>query len=167
MAEDGPAGYYVGRPINYDDQKSQPPPPTSQAAAEQVNAQVPGACITDPSLLPGFPVPFLFLSTCLNLVPFGKGRLLRRPCGRQESRRRRPELRCCRSDEQTIGLPCQLFRMLLRRSHCKINSVEKDGSGVKMMDGTSLFGRIEIFFSRFFFQQWHCQFVQSYADADQ
>ncbi|PAN41887.1 hypothetical protein PAHAL_8G076600 [Panicum hallii] len=42
MAEDGPAGYYVGRPINYDDQKSQPPPPTSQAAAEQVNAQVPG-----------------------------------------------------------------------------------------------------------------------------
>jgi hypothetical protein len=103
-------GYYVGRPINYDDQKSQPPPPTSQAAAEQVNAQVPGACITDPSLLPGFPVPFLFLSTCLNLVPFGKGRLLRRPCGRQESRRRRPELRCCRSDEQTIGLPCQLVK---------------------------------------------------------
>jgi len=42
MAEDGPAGYYVGRPMNYDDQKSQPPPATSQATGEQVNAQVPG-----------------------------------------------------------------------------------------------------------------------------
>ncbi|XP_039776516.1 uncharacterized protein LOC120644044 isoform X1 [Panicum virgatum] len=41
MAEDGPAGYYVGRPMNYDDQKSQPPPATSQATGEQVNAQVP------------------------------------------------------------------------------------------------------------------------------
>nr|TKW00128.1 hypothetical protein SEVIR_8G088600v2 [Setaria viridis]TKW00129.1 hypothetical protein SEVIR_8G088600v2 [Setaria viridis] len=44
MAEDGPAGYYVGRPMNHDDQKTQPPPPSSQsqAADEQVNAQVPG-----------------------------------------------------------------------------------------------------------------------------
>ncbi|CAO2143812.1 unnamed protein product [Urochloa humidicola] len=41
MAEDGPAGYYVGRPMNHDDQKSQPPP-QSQAADEKVNAQVPG-----------------------------------------------------------------------------------------------------------------------------
>ncbi|KAF8699407.1 hypothetical protein HU200_000649 [Digitaria exilis] len=41
MAEDGPAGYYVGRPMNHDDQKTQPPPP-SQAVDEQVNAQVPG-----------------------------------------------------------------------------------------------------------------------------
>ncbi|CAL4981599.1 unnamed protein product [Urochloa decumbens] len=41
MAEDGPTGYYVGRPMNQDDQKSQPAPP-SQAADEKVNAQVPG-----------------------------------------------------------------------------------------------------------------------------
>ena len=43
-------GYYVGRPMNYDDQKSQPPPATSQATGEQVNAQVPGACIADPGV---------------------------------------------------------------------------------------------------------------------
>ncbi|CAN6362723.1 unnamed protein product [Urochloa humidicola] len=41
MAQDGPTGYYVGRPMNHDDQKSQPPPP-SQAVDERVNAQVPG-----------------------------------------------------------------------------------------------------------------------------
>ena len=43
-------GYYVGRPMNYDDQKSQPPPATSQATGELVNAQVPGACIADPGV---------------------------------------------------------------------------------------------------------------------
>jgi len=43
MAEEGPAGYYVGRPMNYDDQKSPPPPAApSRAADEQVNARVPG-----------------------------------------------------------------------------------------------------------------------------
>ncbi|OEL37017.1 hypothetical protein BAE44_0001962 [Dichanthelium oligosanthes] len=43
MAEEGPAGYYVGRPMNNGDQRTQtPPPPSSQAADEQVNAQVPG-----------------------------------------------------------------------------------------------------------------------------
>jgi len=44
-------GYYVGRPMNYDDQKSPPAAAApSQAADEQVNARVPGACITDPSV---------------------------------------------------------------------------------------------------------------------
>ncbi|CAN6381020.1 unnamed protein product [Urochloa humidicola] len=41
MAQDGPTGYYVGRPMNHDDQKSQPPP-ASQAVDEPVNAKVPG-----------------------------------------------------------------------------------------------------------------------------
>ncbi|CAL4988751.1 unnamed protein product [Urochloa decumbens] len=41
MDEDGPTGYYVGRPMNHDDQKTKPPQP-SQTADEQVNAQVPG-----------------------------------------------------------------------------------------------------------------------------
>lgn len=42
-------GYYVGRPMNHDEQKTQPPPP-SQAVDEQVNAQVPGTGVTDPSV---------------------------------------------------------------------------------------------------------------------